>query len=167
MVLKIRIVFNIQMKIFCDDTSKCCFRCSARPLLHLPSVAACLWVCLHLLFLCFQKLLGLFCSLLQVIIQLHREELSDQFCSVCLKPSRKHSPVHFTKCILLLLSTVTSSINTSASVPLTAKHVHAITLPPPCLTDDVVCFRSEAVLFFSLFFFIDYSDPSVFHICRL
>lgn len=82
----------------------------------------------------------------------HREELSDQFCSVCLKLSRKHSPVHFTKCILLLLSTVTSSINTSASVPLTVKHVHAITLPPPCLTADVVCFRSGDVSLFLLIF---------------
>ena len=42
--------------------------------------------------------------------------------------------------ILLLLSAVTSSINTREPVPLTAIHAHAMTLPPPCCTDEVVCF---------------------------
>ena len=47
--------------------------------------------------------------------------------------------------ILLLLSAVTSSINTREPVPLAAIHVHTITLPPPCFTDEVVCFGSWAV----------------------
>ncbi len=41
--------------------------------------------------------------------------------------------------ILLLLSAVTSSINTREPVPLAAIHAHAMTLPPPCFTDEVVC----------------------------
>ncbi len=35
--------------------------------------------------------------------------------------------------ILLLLSAVTSSINTREPVPLAAIHAHAMTLPPPCI----------------------------------
>ncbi len=50
--------------------------------------------------------------------------------------------------ILLLLSAVTSSINTSEPFPLGAIHAHVITQPPPCLTLDVVCFGSWAVPFF-------------------
>ncbi len=49
--------------------------------------------------------------------------------------------------ILLLLSAVTSSINTREPVPLAAIHAHAMTLPPPCFTDEVVCFGSWAVPF--------------------
>ena len=49
--------------------------------------------------------------------------------------------------ILLLLSAVTSSINTREPVPLAAIHAHAMTLPPPCFADEVVCFGSWAVLF--------------------
>ncbi len=49
--------------------------------------------------------------------------------------------------ILLLLSAVTSSINTREPVPLAAIHAHAMTLPPPCFTDEVVCLGSWAVTF--------------------
>ena len=49
--------------------------------------------------------------------------------------------------ILLLLSAVTSSINTREPVPLAAIHAHAMTLPPLCFTDEVVCFGSWAVPF--------------------
>ncbi len=49
--------------------------------------------------------------------------------------------------ILLLLSAVTSSINTREPVPLAAIHAHAMTLPPPCFTDEVVCLGSWAVPF--------------------
>ncbi len=49
--------------------------------------------------------------------------------------------------ILLLLSAVTSSINTREPVPLAATHAHAMTLPPPCFTDEVVCLGSWAVPF--------------------
>ena len=47
--------------------------------------------------------------------------------------------------IRLLLSSVTSSINTSDPVPLEARHAHVITLPPPFFTDDVVSVGSWAV----------------------
>ena len=40
-----------------------------------------------------------------------------------------------------------SSINTREAVPLAAIHGHAMTLPPPCFTDEVVCFGSWAVPF--------------------
>lgn len=43
--------------------------------------------------------------------------------------------------IVLLLSAVTSSLNIADTVP----HACAITLPPPCLTDDVICFWLWAV----------------------
>ena len=49
--------------------------------------------------------------------------------------------------ILLLLSAATSSINTREPVPLAAIHAHAMTLPPPCFTDEAVCFGSWAVPF--------------------
>ncbi len=49
--------------------------------------------------------------------------------------------------ILLLLSAVTSSINTREPVPLAAIHAHAMTLPPPCFTDEVLCLGSWAVPF--------------------
>lgn len=47
--------------------------------------------------------------------------------------------------IVLLLSAVTSSLNIADTVPLAAIHACAITLPPPCLTDDVICFWLSAV----------------------
>ena len=47
--------------------------------------------------------------------------------------------------IHLIASSVTSPITTSDPVPLEAMHAHAITLPPPCFTDDEVCFGSRAV----------------------
>ena len=49
--------------------------------------------------------------------------------------------------ILLLLSAVTSSIITREPVPLATIHAHTMTLRPPCLTDEVVCFGSWAVPF--------------------
>lgn len=56
--------------------------------------------------------------------------------------SEQSIAVYTSEFILLLLSAVTSSINISEEVPLAAIHAHAVTLPPPCLTDDMVCFRS-------------------------
>lgn len=49
----------------------------------------------------------------------------------------------------LVPSAVISSINTSDTVPLTAKDVHAIALPSPCLMEDVVCFGSMSCYFSS------------------
>ena len=56
-------------------------------------------------------------------------------------------PRNTSEFILLLLSAVTSSVNTREPVPLAAIHAHAMTLPPPCFTDEVVCFGWWAVPF--------------------
>lgn len=53
---------------------------------------------------------------------------------------------------MLLLSAVTSSINTIGVVPVTAMHAHAIACLT-CLTDDAVCFRSRAALRLQIFLF--------------
>lgn len=54
--------------------------------------------------------------------------------------------LHASQFILLLISAAESSSSTNSSklVPLAAIHAHAITLTPPCLTDDV-CFGSWVV----------------------
>lgn len=92
-------------------------RYSASPLLELPSIAACLWVSLHSVFfavsekhgllglgqvnwlpikeyafICLEKLLSAFRSWLWVIINLHSELLSNQFCSISL--NRENSLVN-------------------------------------------------------------------------
>lgn len=51
---------------------------------------------------------------------------------------------------MLLLSAVTSSINTIGVVPVTAMHAHAIACLT-CLTDDAVCFGSRAALLLQIF----------------
>lgn len=53
---------------------------------------------------------------------------------------------------MLLLSAVTSSINTIGVVPVTAMHAHAIACLT-CLTDDAVCFGSRAALLLQIFLF--------------
>ena len=91
-----------------------------------------------------KTLFGCFSSMLRVIVHLHCEAPSDEFCSIwpiwADKIARNTSEF-----ILLLLSAVTSSLNTREPVPVAAIHVHAMTLPPPCFTDEVVCFGSWAV----------------------
>lgn len=56
--------------------------------------------------------------------------------------------------ILLYLSAITSLIHTRKSVSLATIHAHIMILPPPCFTDEVVCFGSWAVpfLLYTLFF---------------
>ncbi|MCJ8747489.1 hypothetical protein PDJAM_G00154070 [Pangasius djambal] len=44
-----------------------------------------------------------------------------------------------------IVPAVTSSVNTSEPVPLAAIHAHAITLPPPCLTHDVLIVKQTGV----------------------
>lgn len=91
-------------------------------------------------FLCLEKLLGCFCSLLWLSIHLHCELQSYQFCSICLNLSREYRPA-------------TSIININkhhwhgSTGSHNTAHAHAITLLPLCLKDDVVCFRSQAVSF--------------------
>ncbi len=65
-------------------------------------------------------------------------------------------PLYTSEWIRLLLSSVTSSPNTSNPVPLEAMHTHAITALPG-FTDDVVCFGSWAVpSLFHTFFFLSF-----------
>lgn len=52
--------------------------------------------------------------------------------------------------ILLPLSAVKTSIAASDLVPVTGIHTCAITLPPPCLIDDAIYFRTELLLTFPL-----------------
>lgn len=85
--------------------------------------------------------MGCFYCLLGIVIHLHCEALSGRFRRVQLNLRREHSPVHFTV-DRAILSAVTSSLNVADTVP----HACAITLPPPCLTDDVICFWLWAVL---------------------
>ena len=47
--------------------------------------------------------------------------------------------------ILLILAAATSSM-TCELIPLAAAHAHTMTLPLPCLTHDVVCFRSRDLI---------------------
>ncbi len=93
-----------------------------------------------------QKLFGCFCSMLWVIVHLHCEAPSNEFWSIWLIWADNIAR-NTSEFILLLLSAVTSSINTREPVPLAAIHAHAMTLPPPCFTDEVVCLGSWAVPF--------------------
>ena len=49
--------------------------------------------------------------------------------------------------ILLLTSAEVSSMNTSKPVPVVTRHAQAITLPPPSLIDEVVCFGWGVIYF--------------------
>ncbi len=53
------------------------------------------------------------------------------------------------KFILLLSSSIKSSVKLRGSVPETAMHAHAMTTPPLCFTDEVVCLGLFAGPFFS------------------
>lgn len=82
-------------------------------------------------------LLGCFCSLHYGIIHLHCEAQSNQFCSIWLNLTREYSPVH--PAASISRHTINKQPDTGL---LAAIHAHAISLPPPHLTVDVVCFRS-------------------------
>lgn len=70
-------------------------------------------------------------AMIWIIIHLYCEALSDLFYSIWLNLSRE-----------ILLSTVTSSINSSNLVPLTGFNAHAITLAPTSMENNVLCFIS-------------------------
>ncbi len=60
------------------------------------------------------------------------------------------------KLILLLSSYIKSSVKLRGPVPEAAMHVHAMTPPPPCFTDEAVCLGSFAVPFFSPHFLLSH-----------
>ncbi len=93
-----------------------------------------------------QKLFGCFCSMLGSlsICTVKRRPMSSEAFGWIWADNIARNTSEF---ILLLLSAVTSSINTREPVPLAAIHAHAMTLPPPCFTDEVVCLGSWAVPF--------------------
>ncbi len=86
--------------------------------------------CITVHFLSLQKLFGCFCSMLWVIVHLHCEAPSNEFWSIWLEYEQIILARNTSEFILLLLSAVTSSINTREPVPLAAIHAHAMTLPP-------------------------------------
>lgn len=86
-----------------------------------------------------RKRLDCFCSLLWIIIHLYYKVLSNYYLL------SEQSIVLYTSELIVLQSAVTLSINACRLVLMAAIWVHAITLPPPRLTDDVVGFRSLAV----------------------
>ncbi len=61
------------------------------------------------------------------IVHLYYEAPPNQLCCIWLNLSREYITIHF-RILPLLLSSVTSSINTSNPAPLEAMHAHAITL---------------------------------------
>lgn len=91
-----------------------------------------------------RKRLDCFCSLLWIIIHLYYKVLSNYYLSNYYLLSEQ-SIVLYTSELIVLQSAVTLSINACRLVLMAAIWVHAITLPPPRLTDDVVGFRSLAV----------------------
>lgn len=80
-----------------------------------------------------------------VIIRLHCEAPSFQLNCIWTNASRRYRPVHLLIHPATSISALTSSLDTSDPVPLGAMRAHGVALPPPCLTDDVVCFGSWAV----------------------
>uniref|UniRef100_A0A3Q3WRJ5 AIG1-type G domain-containing protein n=1 Tax=Mola mola TaxID=94237 RepID=A0A3Q3WRJ5_MOLML len=93
-----------------------------------------IWPMKNIPFLCLQKVLNCCRRMFKFIIHLHCEAPSCQFCSIWLNVSREYSPIP------LRIYPATSV--SSEPVPLAAIHARAITLPPLCLTRDVVCFGS-------------------------
>ena len=91
--------------------------------------------------LCINKFLGCFGCMFWVIVHPCYETPPDRFGWIW----ADSMSLNTSQFIRLLLSCVTSSINTSDAEPLAAMHAPAITLPPLCFTDDVVCFRLWAV----------------------
>ncbi len=74
-----------------------------------------------------QKLLGCFCCMFWVIVHLYYDALSNQLCAFDWIWAESIY-LYTSEWIRLLLSSVTSSLNTSNPVPLEAMHDHAITL---------------------------------------
>lgn len=103
------------------------------------------WQLNNISFLYFKELLSCFCSMFWALIFLNCEALSYQFCNIWLNLSSIKA-ICMSEFILLLLSAVTSSVNTRDLAPMTA---NAVMLPPQCLTDDVYAPDHELFLFFS------------------
>ncbi len=88
-----------------------------------------------------QKLLGCFCCMFWVIVHLYYDAPSNQLCAFDWIWAESIY-LYTSEFIRLLLSSVTPSLNTSA----TGSHAWSCHhTAPPCFTDDVVCFGSWAV----------------------
>lgn len=113
------------------------------------------WDQKNIQFLCF-LVLGCFCTMLWVIVHLYSEALFDQFC-IWLNLIREYSHGHFT--IHPTASNI-SHIHNKHQWHSSTMHAHAITLSLPCLTDDVIIFRSLAVslLLYTSEFWYEFSD---------
>lgn len=94
------------------------------------------WQWKNIQFLCFKKLLGYSCSMLWVIIHVHYEHCPTSF-TVCVWIWAESIVQYTSEFVLLLLSAVTSSINTNGQIPLAAIKCQKT---EPCLIDNVVCF---------------------------
>lgn len=84
-----------------------------------------------------------FLSFLQYVLRHYPSALWSTVLSVLQRLAESEQTVYTSEFIRILLSVM----NTSESVPLAAICVHVTTLPPPCWTDDVVCFGSWAIPF--------------------
>ncbi len=85
-----------------------------------------------------QKLLGCFCCMFWLIVHSYYEAPCNQLAFGWIWADS--ISLYTSEFIRLLLSSVTSSLNTSNPVPLEAMHT-----APPCFTNYVVCFGSWAV----------------------
>lgn len=95
------------------------------------------------LFLCTEKLLGWFCSVLCVLSIYPMKLCPISFCSFWMNLSREHSPVHFR---------IHPSTSVNRLVLLAVMHASAITLPPIWLTDWCVMLSIMSCSFASFLF---------------
>lgn len=93
-----------------------------------------IWPLKNISFHCLEKLLLCFCCHFGSSSIYTSEMLPDQFCRIWLNLSRVYIPVH----------SISSHIISNQFIS-TVPHARAITLPPPCLIDDVVIFGLHAV----------------------
>ncbi len=74
--------------------------------------------------------------------------------------------LYSSKLILLLLSYIKSSVKLRRPVPEAAMHAHAMTPPPPCFTDEAVCFGIICSSLFSPQFCFPITQIKV-HLCLI
>ncbi len=108
-----------------------------------------------MLFFHFQKFLGCIDCMFWAIVHLYYKALSNQLCCIWLNLWAESMSLYTSELIRLLLSSVTSSINASHTVPLEAMHAHAITLfhhvsQMMLCTFDHELFRTFSILFSSI-----------------
>ena len=121
-----------------------------------------------------ENVLGCLDYMFLIILLLHDESSSNQFWWICLHLSRQAVSVYLLSASFCCYQQWHHQW-TSEPVPVVAIHAQTITLSPPCLTDEVVCFGSWAVPFFLhtyLFpilwyrlIFVWYIHNTLFHNC--